>query len=208
MRVPFLLQNAPGQFRHLVPHLDDDLANEVMFFGERSRAMPRRVRGLHFCRPVHRYHTGQRAGQRRLSLHQPAPAAVIEPGNAAAGDRTGRLDRHRQLVEPRSRWRMMEAACWWLRRSGAGDLGPNLKGLDPDGSIRGGWNVVSAEQEEGVDPVMSVIMTRGGRHCSLSSLRNRRLAACVSRRLCTRMSSTPVRRSREAVWSAARHSPC
>jgi len=42
-----------------------------------------------------------------------------------------------------------------LRRGGdAGDLGPNLHGLGPGGSILGGWNVVTAEQEEGVDPVM------------------------------------------------------
>ena len=51
----------------------------------------------------------------------------------------------------------------------------------------------------------SVTMTRGGRTCFFSSLRSRRSAACLSRRLCARMSSAPVRRSREAVWSTARH---
>jgi len=35
---------------------------------------------------------------------------------------------------------------------------------------------------------LSVIMTRGARHCFFSNLRSRRLAACVSRRLRTRMS--------------------
>ncbi len=48
-------------------------------------------------------------------------------------------DGHRQLVGLGSRWRTMRAACSWLRRSGdAGDLGPNLKGLGPGGSILGG----------------------------------------------------------------------
>jgi hypothetical protein len=42
-----------------------------------------------------------------------------------------------------------------LRRSGdAGDLGPNLKGLGPGGSMLGGWKMVAAEQEEVVDPVV------------------------------------------------------
>ena len=50
---------------------------------------------------------------------------------------------------------MTRTACPWLRCSGdAGDLGPNLKGSGPGGSILGGWNLVSAEQEEVVDPVV------------------------------------------------------
>ncbi len=62
---------------------------------------------------------------------------------------------HRQLVGLRSRWRMLRAACSWLRRSGdAGDLGPNLKGLGPCGSILGGRHLAAAEVEEVVDPVM------------------------------------------------------
>jgi len=49
----------------------------------------------------------------------------------------------------------MRAACSWLRRSGdAGDVRPNLKGLDPGGSILGGWNFVAAEPEKVVDPVV------------------------------------------------------
>ena len=46
---------------------------------------------------------------------------------------------------------------------------------------------------------LSVIMTRGGRICFFSSLRNNRLAACLSRRRWTRTSSTIP------VWSTARH---
>ena len=43
-----------------------------------------------------------------------------------------------------------------LRRSvDAADLGPNLKGLGPGGSILDGWNLVAAELEEVVDPVVS-----------------------------------------------------
>jgi len=42
-----------------------------------------------------------------------------------------------------------------LRRSGdAGDLGPNLEGLNPDGSILGGGHLMAAEVEKVVDPVM------------------------------------------------------
>jgi hypothetical protein len=51
--------------------------------------------------------------------------------------------------------RAVRTTCPWLRRNGdAGDLGPNLKGLDPGGSTLDGWNLVTAEQEEVVDPVM------------------------------------------------------
>jgi hypothetical protein len=45
-------------------------------------------------------------------------------------------------------------------------------------------------------------MTRGGRICFFSSLRSSRLAACLSRRRCTRTSSTTP------VWSTARHNQC
>src|SRR3954469_16507239 len=45
-------------------------------------------------------------------------------------------------------------------------------------------------------------MTRGGRICFFSSLRSRRLAAFLSRRLWTRTSST------KPSWSTARHSQC
>src|SRR4051795_12023773 len=45
-------------------------------------------------------------------------------------------------------------------------------------------------------------MTRGARHCRFSSLRRSRLAARLSRRLCTRMSSTMP------SWSTARRSQC
>src|SRR3954454_6082772 len=45
-------------------------------------------------------------------------------------------------------------------------------------------------------------MTRGGRICFLSSFRSRRSAAALSRRLCTRMSSTMP------SWSTARHTQC
>jgi len=63
--------------------------------------------------------------------------------------------RHRQLVGLRSRWCAIRTAWSWLRRSSdAGDLGPNLIGLGPGGSILGGWNVVAAELEEVVDPVV------------------------------------------------------
>src|SRR3954470_661303 len=45
-------------------------------------------------------------------------------------------------------------------------------------------------------------MTRGGRICFFSSLRSRRLAAPLSRRLWTKTSSTMP------SWSTARHSQC
>ena len=40
------------------------------------------------------------------------------------------------------------------RGGDAGDLGPNLHGLGPGGSILGGGHLMAAEQEVGVDPVM------------------------------------------------------
>ena len=49
----------------------------------------------------------------------------------------------------------MRTARSWLRRSGdAGHLGPSLEGLGAGGSMLGGWNLVAAEQEEVVDPVV------------------------------------------------------
>jgi len=48
----------------------------------------------------------------------------------------------------------MRTARSWLRLgSDAGDLGPNLKGLDPGSSIRGGGHLMAVEQEEVVDAV-------------------------------------------------------
>ena len=62
---------------------------------------------------------------------------------------------HRQLVGLRSRWRTIRTACPCLRPGGdAGDLDPNLKGLGPGGSTLDGGHLVTAEVEEGVDPVM------------------------------------------------------
>ena len=46
-------------------------------------------------------------------------------------------------------------ACLRLRPSGgAGDLGPNLTGLEAGGSILDSWNLVASEQEEVVDPIV------------------------------------------------------
>ena len=68
-------------------------------------------------------------------------------------DRKIQRNGHRQLVGLRSQWRAISTACPWLRRTGdAGDLGPNLEGSGPGGSILGGWNSVVAKQEEVVDP--------------------------------------------------------
>jgi len=62
---------------------------------------------------------------------------------------------HCQLVGPRLRWHAIRAACSQLRRSGdAADLGPNLHGLGPGGSILGGGHLMAAKQEEVVDPVV------------------------------------------------------
>jgi len=62
---------------------------------------------------------------------------------------------HRQRVGLKSRWGATRRACSWLRARGdAGHLGPNLKGLGPGGPIPGGWNLMAAEVEEVVDPVV------------------------------------------------------
>jgi len=64
--------------------------------------------------------------------------------------------RHCQLVALGSCWSAIGVTYLQLRRSGdAADLGPNLKGLGPGGSILDGWNLVAAELEEVVDPVVS-----------------------------------------------------
>lgn len=73
MRVLFLHQNAPGQFRHLAPHLGSDPANEVVFLGERSSAVPGKVRWLRYPAPqpsgpathhyLHRMEANVRRGQ-------------------------------------------------------------------------------------------------------------------------------------------------
>ena len=73
MRVLFLHQNAPGQFRHLAPYLGGDPANEVVFLGERSNAVPGRVRWLRYPTPqpsgaathqyLHRMEANVRRGQ-------------------------------------------------------------------------------------------------------------------------------------------------
>ena len=81
--------------------------------------------------------------------HGPVVDALLDRGFAV------HAISHRQLVGPRSRWRVIGTVCPWLRRSGdAGDLGPNLKGLGPGGSILGGGYLVAAEAEEVVDPIM------------------------------------------------------
>ena len=51
---------------------------------------------------------------------------------------------------------MIRAAYLQLCRSGdAGDLGSNLKGLGPGGSMPDGWNLGTAKQEEVADPVVA-----------------------------------------------------
>jgi len=56
---------------------------------------------------------------------------------------------------PLSQANCVNAVGSWLRRSGdAGNRGPSLKGLDPGGLMLDGWNLVAAEQEEVVDPVV------------------------------------------------------
>jgi len=64
--------------------------------------------------------------------------------------------RHRQLVGPRSQWDATSTACPWLCRSGdAGDVGQDLKGLDPGSSIPGGGPLITAEVKKVADPVVS-----------------------------------------------------
>jgi len=64
--------------------------------------------------------------------------------------------KHCQLVALGSCWSAIGVAYLQLRRSGdAADLGPKPKGPGPGGSILDGWNVVAAEMEEVVDPVVS-----------------------------------------------------
>jgi glycosyltransferase involved in cell wall biosynthesis len=54
VRILFVHQNAPGQFRHLAPHLAADPANQVVVLGERLNRVPGPIRWV-------RYKTPQRA---------------------------------------------------------------------------------------------------------------------------------------------------
>lgn len=64
-------------------------------------------------------------------------------------------DGHCQLVGFKPHWRAMRTACSCLRcRDDAGDLGPNLHGLGPDGLIPSGWNFVATKVKKVINPVM------------------------------------------------------
>ncbi len=71
MRVLFLHQNAPGQFRHLAPHLADDPVNQLVFLGERNFAAPGKVRWMRYPAPepsgaaTHQYLRRMEANVRR-----------------------------------------------------------------------------------------------------------------------------------------------
>ena len=52
MRILFVHQNAPGQFRHLAPHLADDLRNQVVFLGEGDGGSGGRIRWLSYASPA------------------------------------------------------------------------------------------------------------------------------------------------------------
>ena len=51
MRILFIHQNAPGQFRHLAPHLAANGANEVVFLGERTPTIKNGVRWVQYNPP-------------------------------------------------------------------------------------------------------------------------------------------------------------
>jgi len=51
VRILFIHQNAPGQFRHLAPALAADGANEVVFLGERTPATANSVRWVQYPAP-------------------------------------------------------------------------------------------------------------------------------------------------------------
>ena len=61
MRILFVHQNAPGQFRHLAPHLAKDAGNQVVFLGEGARSGINTIRWLGYTAPppvgtqAHRY---------------------------------------------------------------------------------------------------------------------------------------------------------
>ena len=51
MQILFVHQNAPGQFRHLAPHLANDSRNQIVFLGEGDRAGANTVRWLGYAAP-------------------------------------------------------------------------------------------------------------------------------------------------------------
>ncbi len=86
MRVLFIHQNAPGQFRHLAPHLAADPANQVVFLGEHARAAPGRIRWVRYPPPrpsgtdTHRYLHRMEASVRRGQTAARACAALRQQG--------------------------------------------------------------------------------------------------------------------------------
>ena len=86
MRILFLHQNTPGQFRHLAPFLAEDPANDVVFLGERPHAGPGRVRWLRYPAPraagrgTHHYLHRMEAGVRRGQAVARASLALREQG--------------------------------------------------------------------------------------------------------------------------------
>lgn len=73
MRILFLHQNPPGQFRHLAPHLAEEAGNQVVFLGERKGIVPGRIRWCRYPPPrragsathhyLHRMEANIRRGQ-------------------------------------------------------------------------------------------------------------------------------------------------
>lgn len=73
MRILFIHQNAPGQFRHLAPHLAAEPGNQVVFLGARDSGLPAPVRSLRYPPPrpaspgthqyLHRMENSVRRGQ-------------------------------------------------------------------------------------------------------------------------------------------------
>ena len=86
MRILFIHQNAPGQFRHLAPHLAADAGNSVAFLGQRRVDLGPGVRSVRYSAPdapgreAHRYLQRMDGSVRRGQAAARACQALREEG--------------------------------------------------------------------------------------------------------------------------------
>ena len=148
MRVLFIHQNAPGQFRHLAPHLAADPGNTVAFLGQRSGELGRRVRPVRYPAPdaagqqthryLHRMEASVRRGQAAARACQALREEGFEPDVVVAHPGWGEALFVRDVL-PRAR---LLSYCEMFYRPEGQDTGflPELA-LDLDGRCRlRAWN--------------------------------------------------------------------
>lgn len=148
MRILFIHQNAPGQFRHLAPYLAAEAGNEVVFLGERAAGLAAPVRCVRYASPrpasagthqyLHRMESSVRRGQAVVRACQALQREGFEPDVVVAHAGWGETMFLRDVL-PRAR---VLSYCEMFYRSEGQDTGflPELA-IDFDGRCRlRAWN--------------------------------------------------------------------